>query len=64
MGQIKNNGAAENLAANRNYKSTVFAMLFGDRESCWDCIMLSVERIIRIRKHWKSILWRTPSIWE
>ena len=32
MGQIKNNGAAENLAANRNYKSTVFAMLFGDRE--------------------------------
>ena len=32
MGQIKNNGAAENLVANRNYKSTVFAMLFGDRE--------------------------------
>ena len=32
MGQTKNNGAAENLAANRNYKSTVFAMLFGDRE--------------------------------
>ena len=32
MGQIKNNGAAENLAANRNYKSTVFAMLFGDRK--------------------------------
>ena len=32
MGQIKNNGAAENLAVNRNYKSTVFAMLFGDRE--------------------------------
>ena len=32
MGQIKNNGVAENLAANRNYKSTVFAMLFGDRE--------------------------------
>ena len=32
MGQIKNNGAEENLAANRNYKSTVFAMLFGDRE--------------------------------
>ena len=32
MGQIKNNGAAENLDANRNYKSTVFAMLFGDRE--------------------------------
>ena len=32
MGQTKNNWAAENLAANRNYKSTVFAMLFGDRE--------------------------------
>ena len=32
MGQIKNNGAAENLVANRNYKSTVFAMLFGDRK--------------------------------
>ena len=32
MGQTKNNRAAENLAANRNYKSTVFAMLFGDRE--------------------------------
>lgn len=32
MGQTKNNGAAENLTANRNYKSTVFAMLFGDRE--------------------------------
>ena len=32
MGQIKNNGAAENFAANRNYKSTVFAMLCGDRE--------------------------------
>ena len=32
MGQIKNNGVAENLVANRNYKSTVFAMLFGDRE--------------------------------
>ena len=32
MGQTKNNGAAENLVANRNYKSTVFAMLFGDRE--------------------------------
>lgn len=34
MGQTKNNRAAENLAANRNYKSTVFAMLFGDREIC------------------------------
>ncbi len=32
MGQTKNNGAAEKLVANRNYKSTVFAMLFGDRE--------------------------------
>ena len=32
MGQTKYNMAAENLAANRNYKSTVFAMLFGDRE--------------------------------
>ena len=32
MGQTKNNWAAENLAANRNYKSTVFAMLFGDRK--------------------------------
>ena len=32
MEQTKNNGAAENFAANRNYKSTVFAMLFGDRE--------------------------------
>ncbi len=32
MGQIKNNGATENVAANRNYKSTVFAMLFGERE--------------------------------
>ncbi len=32
MGQTKNNMAAETLAANRNYKSTVFAMLFGDRE--------------------------------
>ncbi|OUN30278.1 hypothetical protein [Blautia sp. An81] len=32
MGQTKNNGAAENFSANRNYKSTVFAMLFGDRE--------------------------------
>ena len=32
MGQIKNNGVAENLVANRNYKSTVFAMLFGDRK--------------------------------
>ena len=32
MGQTKNSGATENLTANRNYKSTVFAMLFGDRE--------------------------------
>lgn len=32
MEQTKNNGAAENFTANRNYKSTVFAMLFGDRE--------------------------------
>ena len=32
MGQTKNNGAAENFSANRNYKSTSFAMLFGDRE--------------------------------
>ena len=32
MGQTKNNGAAQTPAAGRNYKSTVFAMLFGDRE--------------------------------
>ena len=32
MGQTKNHGAAQMLAAGRNYKSTVFAMLFGDRE--------------------------------
>ena len=32
MGQRKNHKAAEKTAANRNYKSTVFAMLFGDRE--------------------------------
>ena len=32
MGQTKNHGAAQMLAASRNYKSTVFAMLFGDRE--------------------------------
>ena len=31
MGQTKKNGAAQTPAANRNYKSTVFAMLFGDR---------------------------------
>ena len=32
MRQTKNNRAAQTPAANRNYKSTVFAMLFGDRE--------------------------------
>ena len=32
MGQTKNHGAAQTPAAGRNYKSTVFAMLFGDRE--------------------------------
>ena len=32
MGQTKNYRAAQTPAANRNYKSTVFAMLFGDRE--------------------------------
>ena len=32
MRRTKNNGAADKPAANRNYKSTVFAMLFGDRE--------------------------------
>ena len=31
MGQTKKNGGAQTPAANRNYKSTVFAMLFGDR---------------------------------
>ena len=32
MGQIKKNGVAQTPIAGRNYKSTVFAMLFGDRE--------------------------------
>ena len=32
MGQTKKNGAAQTPVAGRNYKSTVFAMLFGDRE--------------------------------
>ncbi|HIV38464.1 MAG TPA: hypothetical protein H9747_05615 [Candidatus Blautia stercorigallinarum] len=32
MGQTKNTVTAEIPAVNRNYKSTVFAMLFGDRE--------------------------------
>ena len=32
MGQIKKNGVAQTSIAVRNYKSTVFAMLFGDRE--------------------------------
>ncbi len=34
MGQTntRNNVTAEMPAVNRNYKSTVFAMLFGDRE--------------------------------
>lgn len=32
MGQTKNNGAAQTPAASRNYKSAVFAMLFGGRE--------------------------------
>ena len=32
MGQIKKNGVAQMPIAGRNYKSTVFAMLFGDRE--------------------------------
>ena len=72
MGQTKNNMAAENLAANRNYKSTVFAMLFGDRErflninwnhdrklmeACQD-LKDYAEYVDRVRKYAKRIPWQ------
>ena len=43
MGQTKKNGAAQTPVAGRNYKSTVFAMLFGQKQDMGTAARLRVQ---------------------
>ncbi len=54
----------EQPTANRNYKDTVFRMLFSDRKNLLSLYNAVMVLIMMIRKNWKSSHWKMPFIWE